>query len=304
MKRYLLVFMLCLLCSYAFAQKKNTRKAKTEKPTEQVRLLLRCDDVGMCHAVNVATKQLIDTGIPFSTSVMFGCPWYTEAVQILKDQPQIAVGIHLMLGSEWKHYRWGPLAGRDRVPSLVDSLGLFYPTPGALIAAKPALDDIEKEFRAQIERALKSGLKITYLDNHMGAGLYSPEQVELVKKLASEYKLGFSGFLGEENVNGFSRYPLEVQQDSLFSQIKHLKPGAPKFIVFHLGLDVPEMQAMHDSNKEGTLQMSKQRQKELDMLSSPAFRQLIKENNIRLITYKDLVNERGLYLQQQQPGEK
>jgi hypothetical protein len=116
----------------------------------------------------------------------------------------------------------------------------------------------------------------------------------LMVKLAKEYKLGVSSFLGEENVDGLGNYPLEAQQDTLFNRIKRLKPGAPKYIVFHLGLDVPEMQALHDSNKEGTPQMSRQRQKELDMLSSPAFRELIKTNNIKLITYKDLVNEKSL----------
>jgi predicted glycoside hydrolase/deacetylase ChbG (UPF0249 family) len=295
MKKYhLLLLLLALLPFLTNAQSRKPRKIQPAKVTTPVQLLLRCDDVGMCHAVNMATKQLIETGIPFSTSVMFGCPWYTEAVKILKDQPQIAVGVHLMLGSEWKNYRWGPVAGREAVPSLVDSLGLFYPTPGALIAAKPRMEDIEKEFRAQIDRALKSGLTITYLDNHMGAGLYSPEQMDLMEKLAKEYKLGISSFHGEENLDGFGRYPLEAQQDTLYARIKRLKPGAPRFIVFHLGQDVPEMQALEDSNQAGTRQMSKQRQHELNMLSNPAFRELIKANNIKLITYKDLIAERGL----------
>ena len=103
--------------------------AQPMAPREPATLILRCDDMGMSNAVNRATRQLIATGIPFSTSVMFACPWYREAVEILEANPQVAVGVHLTLGSEWKNYRWGPISSRNQVPSLVDSLGYFHPTP-------------------------------------------------------------------------------------------------------------------------------------------------------------------------------
>ncbi len=62
-------------------------------------LLIRCDDVGMSHTVNAAVRELIETGVPFSTSVMIACPWYLEAVEILRANPEIGVGIHLTLNS-------------------------------------------------------------------------------------------------------------------------------------------------------------------------------------------------------------
>src|SRR5689334_17416445 len=92
------------------------------------RLLLRTDDIGMNHSVNMALKELADTKIPFSASVMFACPWYQEAVDILKQNPQVAVGIHLTLTAEWKYYRWGPVLGRGAVPSLVGAEGYFLPS--------------------------------------------------------------------------------------------------------------------------------------------------------------------------------
>src|SRR5688572_19619526 len=88
-------------------------------------LLLRLDDNGMNHAVTMAIQQVAETGIPFSTSVMFACPWYQEAVSVLKKYPSLSVGVHLTLNSEWKYYRWGPVLGRSAVPSLVDSNGYF-----------------------------------------------------------------------------------------------------------------------------------------------------------------------------------
>ena len=57
----------------------------SSKAEAQTQLIIRCDDIGMCHTVNMAVKKLIETGIPFSTSVMFTCPWYQEAVEILKS---------------------------------------------------------------------------------------------------------------------------------------------------------------------------------------------------------------------------
>ena len=70
------------------------------------KLVLRTDDIGMNHSVNLGLKELAGTKIPFSASVMFACPWYQEAVEILKQNPQVAVGIHLTLTAEWKYYRW------------------------------------------------------------------------------------------------------------------------------------------------------------------------------------------------------
>ena len=99
--------------------------AQDRPPTE---LLVRIDDIGMNHSVNLALAQLAETGMPLSASVMFACPWYQEAVEILRKHPQISVGVHLVLNSEWKGYRWGPVLGRDAVPSLVDSVGYFLPS--------------------------------------------------------------------------------------------------------------------------------------------------------------------------------
>jgi predicted glycoside hydrolase/deacetylase ChbG (UPF0249 family) len=271
----------------------QTRKKEKAKPIEPPQLLIRCDDVGMCHSVNVATEQLIKTGLPVSTSVMFACPWYQEAVEMLRQYPEVAVGIHLTLGSEWKNYRWGPISGAKEVPTLVDKNGLFWPTPGDLLKNNPSITEIE-EFRAQIDRALRSGLKITYLDNHMGAGLYTPEQMDLLEKLAKEYKLGISSFLGEAEVPGTGSYPFTAQPDSMMAIMKRLPSGAPNFMIMHLGLVGPEMDALTDSNEGGTKEMSRQRQLELEMLSSPAFRQVAQAKNIKLITYRDLVNEASL----------
>ena len=132
MKRLLLLLNLSLsliFSSPSFAQKDEAK----------IPILLRLDDIGMCHSVNVAAKKVLETGIPVSMSVMVPCPWFTEAADMLKQYKNVSVGIHLTLNSEWKQYRWGPVSGVSTVPSLVDSLGNFFPSRGALFGNNPSL---------------------------------------------------------------------------------------------------------------------------------------------------------------------
>ena len=121
-----------------------------QSPTSPSRpeLLIRIDDIGMNHSVNLALAQLADTKIPLSASVMFACPWYQEAVEILKKNPQISVGVHLVLNSEWKGYRWGPVLGKEAVPSLVDTVGYFLSSSDEFLAHKYDLGEVERELSA------------------------------------------------------------------------------------------------------------------------------------------------------------
>ena len=96
-------------------------------------VLLRLDDIGMNHSVNLAIEQVAKTGMPISASVMFACPWYQEAVEILKKYPNVTVGVHLALNSEWRNYRWGPVLGKAGAPSLVDANGYFHPSVPAFL---------------------------------------------------------------------------------------------------------------------------------------------------------------------------
>src|SRR5205809_4540919 len=159
---------------------------------DPVSLIIRSDDAGMSHSVNMALQRLIESGLPVSVSVMFACPWYQETVEILKRHPVVAVGIHLTLNSEWKNYRWGPVSGAAAVPTLVDWNGYFFQSAEALHKNNPDVREIEKELRAQIERALRSGLKIDYVDYHMVTAVHYPEFREVTERLAREVARGMS----------------------------------------------------------------------------------------------------------------
>ncbi len=262
--------------------------------SEPISILIRCDDWGMCHSVNMAAQRVLDQGFPVSASVMFACPWYQEAVSILKNYNNVSVGIHLTLNAEWKNYRWGPVAGVSRVPSLVDSLGFFFPSRALLFGNNPSLDDIETELRAQIERAVHSGVKIDYLDYHMGAAVQTPETRAIVEKLAAEYHLGISRYFDEVDVDGVYQAAIERKLDTLLAVTRTLQPGGTKLLVFHIGLDNPELAALQDMNVFGPKEMSKHRQAELDALLSPDFQSLIHSPRFKLTNYRQLIDERGL----------
>lgn len=258
------------------------------------KILLRFDDIGMCHSVNMAIEQIIKTGVPISVSVMFACPWYQEAVEILKKNPQVSVGIHLTLNSEWKSYKWGPVSGRSSVPSLVDSEGYFFPTRALFNANHPKLIEIEKEVRAQIERAINSGLKIVYLDYHMGTLVEKPEYRAILEKLAKEYGLGISRYLGEYYSNNMYFDSIETKEDSLYMILNNLDKEKVNLIVSHIGVDNPELSALVDLNVIGPKHMSKHRQAELSAWKSDRIQKLLKSDRFKLITYGELINEVGL----------
>lgn len=289
---FLLLFVSAVLSSLpAMAQKKQAQQLPA--------VLIRVDDIGMNHAVNMGVKELAESGIPFSTSIMFACPWYQEAVEILKKHPAVSVGVHLTLNAEWKNYRWGPVLGRSAVPSLVDSLGYFLPSTQAFLKSKYKVEEVERELTAQIERALASGLKIDYVDAHMGMAFSTPEMRAVVEKLARKYKLGISTYF-DESYKSMWGVPVEVKKDEMLQHLQNnLSPNKVNVFEIHVAHKTPEMDALLDMNSnlmntdDGTPQASIHRQTELNMLISPEFRNGIGKK-YRLVTYADVIKERGL----------
>ena len=268
------------------------------------KLMLRLDDIGMNHSVNMAMKKMADTKMPFSASVQFACPWYQEAVEILKKNPQISVGVHLTLTSEWKNYRWGPVTGREAVPSLVDKDGYFHQSTGAFAKSGYKIEEIEKELSAQIERALASGLKISYIDPHMGIALSTPALRALTEKLAHKYRLGISTlseqvYFGETYKEMWGE-PVATKKKAFLAYVTNkLSKNRPNLVVIHVALQDPEMNALFDMNssmmntKAGKPLTALHRQTELNMLLSPEFKALV-GRKFELTNYTELIKERGL----------
>ena len=271
-----------------------THKSSAGESGDGPAMLIRADDMGMSHGQNQAFRKLIETGMPLSVSVMFACPWWKQAVEILEEHPDVSVGVHLTLNAEWKHYRWGPVLGRSAVPSLVDDQGYFFPSRALLYDNDPQLDEIEAELRAQVQRAVDTGLQIDYLDYHMGAAVETPETRAVVEQIAADYDLAISRWFGEDYSNITYSAPIGSKTDSLVSRINRLDPDAVNLQVVHIAPEQSDMNDLIDLNEFGLSDMAGHRYHELQALLSPEFREVLEQNQVRLVTYRDVVREMGL----------
>lgn len=149
--------------------------------------VIHADDVGMCHAANTGAFEALDRGPATCGSLMVPCPWFQEAADRAREHGSYDLGVHLVLNAEWPHYRWGPVAGRRAVPSLLDDQG-FLPRTSLETVQRAKPEEVEIELRAQIEAALAAGVDVTHIDSHMGT-VFFPPFVEIYGRLAIDYRL-------------------------------------------------------------------------------------------------------------------
>lgn len=151
-------------------------------------LIIHCDDAGLSLASNRGAIEALGAGMVTSCSMMMPTPWVPGFAHWLKDHPDTDVGLHLTLTNEWTDYGWVPVAGKPAVPSLVDEEGCLW-DGNKLVYEHATPDDVEEEIRAQIDRAMTLGIKVSHLDSHMGTLFYNPALLERFVKVAIEMKL-------------------------------------------------------------------------------------------------------------------
>ncbi len=266
------------------------------EPTE-VNLLVRGDDLGAARSINAACVEACLKGICRSVEVIAPGPWFLDAVKLLKEAPQIDVGVHLCLTSEWDRIKWRPLT---HAPSLVDANGYFHPRTRASNNAPPAstgfldsspkLDEVERELRAQIELLRKHLPKVTHLSAHMGAATAMPELKALTQNLAKEFKLRLEseGLPADRPLKhvpgvGTSKQTAKEKEDSLLEFIAKKQPGN-WLLVTHPAYDDAETRAIGHPGYEN---VAADRDGITQMLISPRVIEAIKSAGIRLISYAD-----------------
>jgi predicted glycoside hydrolase/deacetylase ChbG (UPF0249 family) len=298
------LFILVLALSFggfANAQMQNIPE-KLGYPPDSKLLIIHADDLGVAHSQNMASFKALEEKNVTAASAMVPCPWFTEVVGFAKSHPDADLGLHLTLTSEWKTYRWGPVAPSDQVASLLDPNGYFYLDNGPVAAhAKPA--EAEREVRAQIKRALAMGIHPTHLDIHRGTLAATPQLYAVLIKVAHDYHLPYMavrlpGAQGEEMMKLISPndivldhlviFPPQIPSDqwtqSYVKAIESLKPGLNEMIV-HLAYDDSEMRAITVDHPDYGAAW---RQRDFDSVTSPEFKQALKENHIILVGWKQL----------------
>ena len=264
-------------------------------PVDARLLIINADDFGMCNSVNEAIIGAVKEGVVRSTSLMVPCPWMLHAMHFLADHPEIPFGVHLTVISEWVDYRWGPVTPREKVPSLIDKAGYFYNfehMPEFL--AQVRLDQLEMEFRAQIEVVLAAGLKPTHLDWHALRIGGREDILDVMLRLAREYGLAFrvagrswiekvqSQGLPTNDYDFLDSYSLDpVNKSARYAQLLRELPAGLSEWAVHPGLDNSELLALEPDENHF-------RQTDFDFWTSQQAKDIVREEGIILLDYRAL----------------
>lgn len=261
-------------------------------PADARLLIVNNDDFGMYHAINVAIIDSIQRGIAQSCSLMVPCPWALHAMHLLHEHPDVSFGIHLTLVCDTTHYRWGPISTKAEVPSLLDETGaLFTPARIPQLLAQSRIEDVEREFRAQIDAVINDGLTPTHLDWHCLADGGREDIFELTVTLAAEYGLAVRAWLEPSRHRLRSQglpaidhqfldsFSLDVDgKAARYAELLHDLPAGLSEWAVHPGRSNDESQAIDDA---GHLV----RQTDYDFLTSPQAHEIARQEGIVLIDY-------------------
>ena len=281
---------------------------------EDVVVILHVDDVGMSYSSNVGAIKSVEDGVASSWAVMMPCPWVSDIALYLRDHPEVDSGLHLTLTSEWKRYRWGPLAGKPAVPGLVDPEGCLWSSVTQVLA-KASADEVETEIRAQVQRAEDLNMPITHLDSHMGTLFAHPAYFERYAKVGIEKQIpilvagGHLTHARQENGDAVEALRAWIPKiwnaglpviddlhtgsygwdeptakaEGLANLLKELKPGITE-ILFHAS-DPSSIFPLVTGSSES-------RRGDLLALTSPLVKKTIEDKGIILTTWRELMARR------------
>ncbi len=288
----------------------DTWAEKLGYPSGKRVLMLHADDIGMCYEANHAAKEYLTAGAIQSAAMMVPCPWFNEFAAWVKENPGHCVGLHLAMNSEWKFYRWGPVAPRSEVPSMLDREGyLWHDTPQTMLQGKAV--EIEREVRAQVERALAAGVKPTHIDTHMGTLYARPDFTAAFFRVAVEYRIPANALEPTPRIiekfrkrgipktaeleSLLKNYPLpklddfdsvpngktyEEKLENFFNLVRSFEPGITE-IIFHPSIETEGLKRITGSWQ--------QRVWEARMFSDPAVQRFFEREEIVFTNWKQVM---------------
>ena len=282
----------------------------TAEPLSGITLIVHADDAGLCHSVNAATVAAMENGTVTSASILVAAPGFEEFAVYARQHPEGDFGVHLALNAEWDNPRWGPIAGRDRVPSLVDPAGHLWRSPRDTLR-NATIRDVEIELRAQVDLAKRSGIPVSHLDTHMLVLLSRADLIDVFARLGAQYKVPIAitrlpeGMARHISADLWPAYQAAVRQlenaglpviDFIDHGSYNIDPeGKPEYylsvfrsllqgtsqIVIHCGYADSELSAITDS--------AQKREADYTFFTSVSCRHAIDDLKIRLIGWQDLV---------------
>ncbi|UZR96379.1 polysaccharide deacetylase family protein [Chondrinema litorale] len=267
-------------------------------------LIIHADDAGLSHSENMATIQSLEEGFVNSYSIMVPCPWFYEMAVYAKNNPKFDYGIHLTLTCEWENYKFGPVSPVSEVPSLVDENGYFYKKREQLRkSATP--EDVKKELQAQVEKAIKFGLKPTHLDSHMYSVGSDAKFLKVYKEIGEKFDLPVlinkqlmqmvgldpdinikeGEFVIDNTYIGEFKYFEDGKLGDFYKGIIENLTSGINLILIHPAFDDSEMKGVTINHPNFGSQW---RQIDFDFFTSEINKAKLKENNIELVTWGDL----------------
>ncbi len=301
MYKFLLGFLFLFLFHFCDITAQNSLAEKLGFSEDDKLLIIHADDLAMAHSQNLGAFLSMQAGMVNSASIMMPCPWVKEVVDFKKDFPESDLGLHLTLTSEWKYMRYGPVASKDKVPSLLDEDGFLR--KDCLVFgqnAKPA--EAEIELRAQIDLAIQLGLKPTHMDTHMGCLVFSsPEMFGIYLKVGRDYKIpvmvdrfflqavpeSFKKMITDRDViidRSFTAIPPDFENgmDKYYEDLLNNLPAGVNVLNIHPAFNNAEMQALTIDHPDWGAEW---RQADFDFFTSANCKSIIEKQNIKLITW-------------------
>lgn len=253
-------------------------------------LIVNCDDLGSTRSANIAVYQALRDGLATSASLMVPCPWARDAAAMYRGED---VGVHLTLNSEWERYRWGPTT---HSPSLLDGDGGF-PRTVSDVWDHADIDEVRKECRTQIERAIYWGFDVSHVDSHMGTLQLRADFYDVYLEMAVEFRLPMRmAAASAERLIGFPYRRLAHEEGIVFPDhfvrtvmgsrnaiekaLFELRPGVTE-VYLHPAIDTDELRASHPD-------WAHRVEDHAFLTSDPSFADLIERAGAELIGFRDL----------------
>jgi hypothetical protein len=300
-----------LVCGAAGAQAQAPGPSLQERlghPANARLLVIHADDVGMAHSVNRASLEALEKGWITSASILVPCPWFPEVARWAKAHPEADLGIHLALNSEWTTYRWGPISPHAAVPSLLDADG-YLPLLETMVVPQAQMVDVERELRAQVDRARAAGIRPSHLDSHMGTLFRSPALLDVYRRLGTAYDLPLlMERLGGPGSDQAGLNP-SGQPDALVDRVVTMSPGVPISgwpaayekmlaplppgvyeLIVHLAYEDDEMRGATSDHPDWGAAW---RQADFDLVRGTWFRDFLRQQGFVLVKWSDLARARS-----------